>query len=162
MVFYRIAATKLPKRERKKRTVEEKNIVGNEFDFQNFSWKSAVIDSEKKDAFSAVRVRAGAPSLALSKLYCAKMPTTMQTETCWLLLSNTQWKFYWISFGRSHNNRLCFYRCKIPLDGSNRLWYINHWTWGKYYWVRARACPRVRARQKMHPFSQSLSLLTFN
>ena len=81
----------------KKRTVEEKNIVGNEFDFQNFSWKSAVIDSEKKDAFSAVRVRAGAPSLALSKLYCAKMPTTMQTETCWLLLSNTKCKFYWIS-----------------------------------------------------------------
>ena len=22
-----------------------------------------------------------------------------------------------------------FYLCKIPLDGSNRFWHINHWTW---------------------------------
>ena len=35
-------------------------------------------------------------------------------------------------FGQSHNNGLCFYWCKIPLDGSDRFWYINHWTWGKY------------------------------
>ena len=40
------------------------------------------------------------------------------------------------------------------------------WWWAFLHsiacWVRARARPRVRARQKMHPFSQSLSLLTFN
>ena len=33
---------------------------------------------------------------------------------------------------RSHNNLLRFIWCKIPLDGSDQFWYINHWTWGKY------------------------------
>ena len=31
-------------------------------------------------------------------------------------------------FGQIHNNCLRFYQCKIPLDGSNWFWYINHWT----------------------------------
>ena len=35
-------------------------------------------------------------------------------------------------FRQSHNNRLCFNRCKIPLDGSDRFWYTNHWTWVVY------------------------------
>ena len=32
-------------------------------------------------------------------------------------------------FRRSHSNQLQIYQCKIPLDGSNWFWYINHWTW---------------------------------
>ena len=32
-----------------------------------------------------------------------------------------------ISIRQSRKNRLCFYPCKIPLDGSNRYWYIIHW-----------------------------------
>ena len=50
--FYGIATER---RKKNKKEKGEKKVVGNEFDFQNFSWKSAVIDSEKKDAFSTVR-----------------------------------------------------------------------------------------------------------
>ena len=48
---------------------------------------------------------------------------------CYLLILLAIFHIIFPTFGQSHNDQLCFYWCKIPLDGSNQFWFINHGTW---------------------------------